>query len=102
MLADNGEAEVSDPPADLETTVNDAFAEVTDVVGVAELALMLEGIAADTYLDAQSMLEGSDAKALAGSIQVVDRQHIAILNYVLGEYPVPDTFQNTDQSVLSG
>ena len=102
VLADNGEAEVTDPPADLETTVNDAFAEVTDVTGVAELALMLEGIAADTYLDAQSMLEGSDAKQLAGSIQVVDRQHIAILNYVLGEYPVPDTFQNTDQSVLTG
>ena len=86
----------------LAPSLRDAFAEVTDVVGVAELALMLEGIAADTYLDAQSMLEGSDARQLAGSIQVVDRQHIAILNYVLGEYPVPDTFQNTDQSVLSG
>ncbi len=100
VLADNGESTVSDPPADLETTVNEAFAEVTDVTGVAELALMLEGIAADTYLDAQSMLEGSDAKQLAGSIQVVDRQHIAILNYVLGEYPVPDVFQTTDNSVL--
>jgi hypothetical protein len=100
VLSDNGEPEVSDPPADLETTVNDAFAEVTDITGVAELALMLENVAADTYMDAQSMLEGSDAKQLAGSIQVVDRQHIAILNYVLGEYPVPDTFQNTDNSVL--
>lgn len=101
VLADNGEVEVTDPPADLETTVNDAFAQVTDITGVAELALMLESIAADTYLDAQSMLEGGDAKQLAGSIQVVDRQHIAILNYVLGDYPVPDTFQNTEQSVLT-
>ncbi len=100
VLTDNGESAVSDPPADLEATVNDAFAEVTDVTGVAELALMLEGIAADTYLDAQSMLEGGDAKQLAGSIQVVDRQHIAILNYVLGEYPVPDTFQSAENSVL--
>jgi len=100
VLADNGESEVSDPPADLETTVNEAFAEVTDIGGVAELALMLEGIAADTYLDAQSMLEGSDAKQLAGSIQVIDRQHIAILNFVLGEYPVPDVFQSTENSVL--
>lgn len=100
VLTDNGEAEVTDPPADLETTVNDAFAEVTDITGVAELALMLENVAADTYLDAQSMLEGSDAKQLAGSIQVVDRQHIAILNYVLGEYPVPDTFQSAENSVL--
>jgi hypothetical protein len=31
----------------------------------------------------------------AGSIRIIDRQHVAILNCVLGEYPVPDTFANT-------
>ena len=30
--------------------------------------------------------------SLAGSIQIIDAQHVAILNYVLGEYPVPDVF----------
>jgi len=100
VLADNGEPEVTDPPADLETTVNEAFAQVTDPAGVAELALMLETIASHTYLDAQAMLEGGDARVLAASIQYVDQQHAAILNFVLGEYPVPEVFQSTDQSIL--
>jgi hypothetical protein len=26
-------------------------------------------------------------------------QHVAILNFALGEYPVPDTFATTDKAV---
>jgi hypothetical protein len=100
VLSDAGEQEVSMPPADLEATVNDQFAQVTDVAGLAELANMLEQTASQTYLDAQTVLEGEDARALAGSIQVIDQQHSAVLNFVLGEYPVPDVFQSTDMSVL--
>ena len=100
VLTGAGEQEVTMPPADLEQTVNDQFGQVTDVVGLAELANMLEQTASQTYLDAQAVLEGEDARALAGSIQVIDQQHSAILNFVLGEYPVPDVFQSTDMSVL--
>lgn len=100
VLTGAGEAEVTMPPADLERTVNEQFAQVGDVVGVAELANTLEQTASQTYLDAQTMLEGADARALAGSIQVIDQQHSAVLNFVLGEYPVPDVFQPTDLSVL--
>lgn len=102
VLTGAGEQAVTTPPADLEQTVNDAFGEVTDITGVAELANMLEMTAAQTYLDAQSVLEGADARMLAGSIQVIDQQHSAILNYVLGEYPVPEVFQSTDMSILQG
>ena len=102
VLTDAGEQAVTMPPADLEATVNDQFGQVTDVVGVAELANMLEQTASQTYLDAQSVLEGADARLLAGSIQVVDQQHSAVLNFVLGEYPVPDVFQSTDMSILGG
>jgi hypothetical protein len=100
VLTGAGEPEVTMPPAELEQTVNDQFGQVTDVVGVAELANMLEQTASQTYLDAQAVLEMPDARQLAGSIQVVAQQHSAILNFVLGEYPVPEVFQPTDMSVL--
>jgi hypothetical protein len=101
VLVGAGEDEVTMPPSDLESTVNDMFAEVTDVAGAAELALTLETIASQTYLDAQPMLTDPAAIELAGSIQVVDQQHIAVLLFVSGEYPVPDTFQSTQESVLA-
>lgn len=100
VLSDAGEQEVTMPPADLEETVNQQFGQVTDVVGVAELANMLEQTASQTYLDAQAVLEAPEARMLAGSIQVVAQQHSAILNFVLGEYPVPEVFQPTDMSIL--
>jgi hypothetical protein len=68
------------------------FAKVTNVTGVAELALTLEGAAAATYLEAISALSTPSAIAIAASIQPVEMQHMAILNFVLGKYPVPDAF----------
>jgi len=68
------------------------FAKVTNVGGVAELALTLEGIAAATYLEAIKALSTTSAIAIAASIQPVEMQHVAILNFVLGKYPVPDAF----------
>ena len=78
-----------------------AFAKVTDVAGAATLALMLEEIAAATYLSAQSVLTNKDAIMLAGSIQIIDAQHAAILHYVLGEYPVPDVFAKVDKAAAA-
>jgi len=100
VLTDAGEQAVTMPPADLEETVNQQFSQVTDIPGLAMLANTLEMTAAQTYLDAQAVLEAPEARTLAGSIQVVDQQHSAILNYVLGEYPVPEVFQSTDLSIL--
>lgn len=98
VLSGAGAEEVTEPNAELKPTVDAAFAEVTDVVGAAELALMLEEIAAATYLSAQEVLTDKDAIMLAGSIQIIDAQHAAILYYVLGEYPVPDVFAKTELS----
>jgi hypothetical protein len=100
LLTTLGESEVTAPPPDLETTVNDAFAEAGDVVAVAELALLLEQTAADTYFEAIPTIENADALALAASIQPIDMQHAAILNYVLGTYPVPETFANAEMSAI--
>jgi hypothetical protein len=98
VLTGAGEEEVTDPPSDLEGTVNDRFSQVSDVVGAAELALMLENIAAATYLDVIPKLQGDDAVMLAGSIQPIDMQHAAVLRFVLGQYPIPETFAQTEMS----
>ena len=93
-----GPAKVTSPDARLKPVVDAEFAKVKDVAGAARLALMLEEIAAHTYLKAIPALQGKDAIKLAGSIQAVDQQHQAILLYALGQYPVPETFQKTDKA----
>ena len=98
VLTDAGMDAVTEPNADLKPMVDEAFGKVKDVAGAAELALLLEQTAAATYLDAQKLLTDAAAIQLAGSIQITDAQHAAILLYVLGEYPVPDTFAQTELS----
>lgn len=99
VLLGAGRSEVTTPNAELKATVDQEFAKVTDVVGAANLALMLEEVAAQTYLKAIPTLRSEDAIRIASSIQVVDQQHQAILRYALGRYPVPDVFQPTDKAV---
>lgn len=89
---------VTQAPRELEAAVNEQFGAVTDVAGAAELALSLEQTAAATYLAAIGTLESDAAIALAGSIQPIDRQHISVLLFVLGQYPVPETFADTTQA----
>lgn len=100
VITGAGEAAVTAPNAKLKPTVDAAFAKVTDVAGAAKLALMLEQIAAQTYLKVLPTLQSKDAIKLAGSIQAVDQQHQAILLFALGQYPVPDTFQKTDMAAV--
>jgi hypothetical protein len=101
VLSDAGAPEVTEPNAALKPTVDAAFAKVTDVGGAATLAAMLEDIAAATYQSAIPLITNKDAITLAGSIQIIDRQHLAILNFVLGSYPVPDTFGKLDNAVAA-
>ncbi len=95
VLAGANKPAVTEPDAALKSTVDGEFAKVKDFGGAAKLALQLEEIAGATYLSAISSLKDKDAITLAGSINVIDMQHQAILNYVLGNYPVPDTFAST-------
>lgn len=101
VLEGAGKPKVTEPNPTLKPTVDAAFAKVTDAGGAAGLALMLEEIAAQTYLKAMPTLKGKDAIKLAGQIQIVDQQHQAILRYALGMYPVPVTFQATDKAATS-
>jgi hypothetical protein len=97
LLTGNGRAEVTEPDAGLSQTVDEQLAQVTDVKGAAELARELEEIAAATYQKAIPSLT-PDSAVVAGSILCVDRQHVAVLNFALGEYPVPDTFASTSKA----
>jgi len=91
VLAANGKAKVTVVNPTLAPTVNADFAKVNNVTGLANLALTLETIAAETYQAETSMLSSAAAIGLSSSIQPVEMQHIAILYYVLGEYPGAQT-----------
>ena len=93
-----GKPKVTQPNAQLKSVVDGKFAQVKDFAGAAQLARELEQIAAATYLSVIPTLQTKDAIKLAGQANINDMQHIAILNYVLGEYPVPDTFAKTEKA----
>lgn len=102
VLTDAGSPEVTAPNAKLKPTVDAAFAQAKDVTAVASLALVLEDIAAQTYLKAIPTLKDKANIRRAAQIQVIDQQHQAILLYALGKYPVPEVFQkNRPGSVLT-
>jgi hypothetical protein len=89
------------PVTGIDKTVQDAvvaptFAKVKDAGGLAKLALTLENAAAATYLEAISVVETPAGIKTAATIEPVELQHAAILNFVLGNYPVPDTFTKMD------
>lgn len=100
VITGAGGTAVTEPNAKLKPVVDAEFAKVKDVGGAANLALMLEQIAAQTYLKVLPTLKSKDAIKLAGSIQAVDQQHQAILLFALGQYPVPDTFQKTEKAAV--
>ena len=87
-----GHPAVTGPDQALVPTVDKAFAKVTDVTGAAQLALMLEDVAAATYQSAIGAVKATSSIRVAASIQPVEMQHAAILNFVLGQYPVPAAF----------
>jgi hypothetical protein len=95
VLKSHGKAPVSVTNPTLTPTVQSDFAKVTDVAGLAQLAVTLETIAAQTYQAETAKLKSSTASALSSSIQPVEMQHIAILYYVLGMYPGAQTSSGT-------
>jgi len=85
----------------IDITVNEGlvqpeFAKVTDVAGLAKLALALEDAAAATYLSVIPVVSDPGGVKTVATIQPVEMQHSAILNFVLGQYPVPNAFAKTD------
>jgi hypothetical protein len=97
VLTGAGKSPVTGVDMTVKTGVVDpAFAQVNDVTGLAKLALELENVAAQTYLSAIGAVTSPAGIKTAASIEPVELQHAAILNFVLGTYPVPDSFTKTD------
>jgi hypothetical protein len=97
-----GQPDVSTPDQRLAPSVNAELSRVADFAGAARLALRLEETAAATYLSAIPRLSSTDAIRQAASIQAIDAKHVAILLFVLGQYPVPDTFAKTERAATPG
>lgn len=95
VVTSGGYKAITAPNAAIAVSVKAAFAKVTNIAGVAKLALTLEDAAAATYLEAVGVLSGKQAIETAATIQPVEMQHAAILHFVLGQYPVPQAFSLT-------
>jgi hypothetical protein len=76
----------------IQPTVAAALAKVTTVTDLAQLALLLENTAGETYQNGLSVITSSAGIKTAASIQPVEYQHAAILYFVLVKYPVPQAF----------
>ncbi len=92
VLTGAGKKAVTGVDLTVKKSVDQAFAKVKDVPGLAKLALDLENVAAATYLAAIDVVKNPAGIKTAASIQPVELQHAAILNFLLGQYPVPDAF----------
>jgi hypothetical protein len=95
VLKSHGKSAVTVTNPNLTPTVQSDFAKVTDIAGLAQLALTLETIAAQTHQVETAKLKSTAAIELSASIQPVEMQHIAILYYVLGKYPGAQTAAGT-------
>jgi hypothetical protein len=69
------------------------------VPDVVKLALGLEDAAAQTYTFATANVSDASGIMTAATIQPVEAMHAAILNFVLGRYPVPLSFIPLDKAV---
>ncbi|WP_369184929.1 ferritin-like domain-containing protein [Streptomyces sp. Y1] len=98
VLTGAGKPAITDVPLSNQAATVQALNAATDVGTVAKLALSLEDQAAQTYLFATYNVTSPGGIATAATIAPVEAMHAAILNYVLGQYPVPDDFLPTDKA----
>jgi hypothetical protein len=87
LLTAAGKPAVTATDPALTPTVQAKFAQVKNVTGLAQLALLIENVAAQTYQNGVAVLSNPQAVAVAATIQPVEMQHAAILYYALGQYP---------------
>jgi hypothetical protein len=92
VLTSAGKQPVTAVDPVIQPTVSAALGKVTNVTELAQLALLLEDTAGETYQNGLSVIKSPAGIKTAASIQPVEFQHAAILNFVLGKYPVPSAF----------
>jgi hypothetical protein len=98
-LSRAGKRVISDAPLAITQEQMAILTAAKAVPDVAKFALNLEHLAAQTYTAATANLSDSTGIMMAATIQPVETMHAAILNFILGEYPVPDTFIGTSTAL---
>ena len=99
VLTKNGKPAIMDAPLSITADQVAMLNAATSVPAVAKLALNLENAAAQTYTFAAANVGDAGGIMTAATIQPVETMHAAILSFVLGQYPVPDSFIKIDGAV---
>ena len=101
LLRRNGRAAVAEAHPEFESViVGPSLAEVKAWPEMASLARNVEVALAATALEAvHSTLQSPDGIQLVGGLQATSQKRVAVLNFMMGEFPSPDTFQKTDAAV---
>lgn len=99
VLSKAGKPTVDDAPLSITADQVSMLTAAKSVPDVAKLALNLENIAAQTYTFATANVSDAGGIMTAATIQPVEAMHAAILNFILGQYPVPDSFIGTTNSL---
>jgi hypothetical protein len=95
-LLHSGRPLVTLAPVEAAASLNLQLSSVADATGVTRVAFSLERLVAATYLDALQHFASDQCVRLAGSILSIDRQHMSVLLFTLGNYPVPETFATAE------
>ncbi|MFC4030792.1 ferritin-like domain-containing protein [Streptomyces polygonati] len=98
VLTGAGKPAITNVPLSDQARVTAALGKATNAAAVARVALGLEDQAAQTYLSATFHVKSPGAIRTAATIAPVEAMHAAILHFVLGQFPVPDTFLPTDKA----
>lgn len=100
LLTKANRSAVTVPDGTLKPRIDTKLTEVDDLPKALYLMEMLEDTLAQTYLKAIGKLHSERAIRTAAAIQVVDQQHLAIIRYIVGQYPIPNAFQVTDRALV--
>ena len=99
VLSKAGKPTINDAPLSITQDQVNTLNAATSVPDVAKLALNLENVAAQTYTFATANLSDAGGIMTAATIQPVETMHAAILNFILGQYPIPDSFIGINNSL---
>ena len=99
VLTGAGKPAVTNPSLTITDGAVKALMAAKTIPAVAEIALGLESSAAQTYTFATANVTDPSGIAVAASIAPVEAQHAAILSFVLGKYPAPDSFLGISMAV---
>ncbi|MGH8860637.1 MAG: ferritin-like domain-containing protein [Jatrophihabitantaceae bacterium] len=89
VLSKNNVPAITNTPLTIAKGEVAKLGQAKNVIDVAKLALSLENAAAATYQFAVMNVTDPGGIVQAATIQPVEAMHAAILNFVLGQYPVP-------------